>query len=560
MDDILLAIRLGTNGAPALHQRRAPTEWRSPGIRRSLSARIDRCVDEPLRRFGLETLSQLLGIPFVVTNATRPDLYYGFDPLIGRSARVWIRAELSSDWSHRPPLVAMLSGVPVVLSEDAPRTLVDRNRIEFDLILATAYWASLTSERHITHRDAHGRVPALASVLGQYDLTHRPPVHAYAALVSRMFGLSTESANVVPRWPDGKQWAALITHDVDLPERAPLARSLLKELIRPRTFRRRDALYALRAEVARFGLRECLFKGPTRRKEWDFARLCDWQRKANLRSAFYFATINRRDGHPCDVDYDIAQSRYGELIRSLSSDGFEIGLHASYCTVTEGPDVGAQLAKMPSASQPVNGVRHHYLQLNHADPMSSLIEHADSRLRYDSSIGFNDAPGFRAGLAMPFHPFDADRGVRRDFVELPMTLADMHLPTHDAAAAIRVVRDHLNCVRSVGGLAVLNWHVGHTMTHPGWRAGLIEAIENLRQDSTVWTPKPSEMAEWWIERTASMDRAAESLSELDDSSDVFEWPMATKTTLREMPSNLAAGRVPVDRSRVFDLMPLAESA
>ncbi|MBI5763696.1 MAG: hypothetical protein HZA51_09265 [Planctomycetes bacterium] len=560
MDDILLAIRLGTNGTPTLHQRRAPTDWNAGGVRRSLSTRMDRCVDEPLRRFGLDTLSQMLGIPFVVTNASRPDLYYGFDPLIGRSARVWIRAERSSDWSHRPPAITMLSGVPVVFSEDVPRTLVDRNRIEFDLILATAYWVSLTSERHSSHRDAHGRVPALASVLGQHDLTHRPPVHAYAALVSRMFGLSAESTNVLPRWPDGKQWAALLTHDVDLPERAPLARSFVKEFLRPRNIRRRDALYALRAEVARFGLRESLINGPTRRKEWDFARLCDLQREANLRSAFYFATINRRDGHPCDVDYDIDQTRYGNLIRSLSSDGFEIGLHASYCTVSEGPDVSVQLAKMPPAALPITGVRHHYLQLNHADPMSTLIDHSDARLRYDSSIGFNDAPGFRAGLAMPFHPFDATCSVRRDFVELPMTLADMHLPTHDAAAGIQIVRKHLECVRGVGGLAVLNWHVGHSMTHPGWRAGLIEAIELLRQDSSVWTPTPSEMAEWWIERTAAMDRAAERFDPLDASSDVLEWPQAAKSTSRVPPSTLAAGRVPVDRRREYDLMPLAESA
>jgi hypothetical protein len=510
-----------------------------------LVARLDHALDDPQRRYGLRLLTQSLGVPVVVYPSSRPDLYYGFDPLIGRSARVWIRPASESFSSRHPPRLTLINDVPVLHQGDAPLTVVDRNRIEFDMLQASAYWTTLASEQQATHRDSHRRVPANASLLGIHDLLHRPPIHGYCELLSRLLWPSGAPSVLLTHWPNGRKWAALITHDVDLPERTPIARSLLKELIRPRSMQRRDALYALRAEIMRHGLFECLFAGPTNRREWDFGRLCDKERRSGIRSAFYFATINRRTGHPNDVDYDIQLRRYQRLLGSLNDNGFEIGLHAAYSTAANLPDVADQLARLTSPRRlNVHGIRHHYLQLDPDDPMRTLRDHAAAGLSYDSSIGFNDAPGFRAGINLPFHPYHSDTANMIAFVELPMTLADMHLPTHDTAAAMDAVRSHLECVRSLGGLAVLNWHVGHSQTHPGWRAGYMEACDILRRDPNVWTPTPAELAHWWIHRTAELDRAATDFEETDVEEPELIWPRQVRSSAPPFAMALSAGRLP----------------
>lgn len=510
-----------------------------------LVARMDAAIDDPLRRYGLRLLTQSIGVPVVVHPSASPDLYYGFDPLIGRTARVWIRPEWEAFTSRHPPQLTLMNDVPVLHQGDAPLTLVDRNRIEFDMLLASAYWTTLASEQQATHRDSHRRVPANASLLGANDLLHRPPLHSYCNLLSRLLWPSGAPSTLLPRWPNGHKWAALLTHDVDLPERAPISRSLLKELIRPRSLCRRDAFYALRAEIMRHGLFECLLAGPTKRREWDFGRLCEQERRSGIRSAYYFATINRRIGHDCDVDYDIRLPRYQHLLDSLRDNGFEIGLHAAYSTISNQPNVVDQLNRLTSPTrQNVRGIRHHYLQLDHDDPMRTLRDHAAAGLTYDSTIGFNDAPGFRAGINLPFHPFHSGTAAMNGFIELPMTLADMHLPHHDTAVAMDSVRSHLECARALGGLAVLNWHVGHSQTHPGWRAGYIEACEVLRRDPTVWTPTPTEMADWWIHRTAELDRAATDFTTTQVEEVDLMWPGRLRAAAPPFSNELSAGRVP----------------
>lgn len=85
-----------------------------------------------------------------------------------------------------------------------------------------------------------------------------------------------------------------------------------------------------------------------------------------------------------------------------------------------------------------------------------------------------------------------------------MTLADMHLPTRDSAAAIERALAHLAIVREMGGMAVLNWHVGNWHSKPGWCESFKAICEVIRDDGTVWAPAPSQAADWWRYRSGQL--------------------------------------------------------
>jgi len=328
---------------------------------------------------------------------------------------------------------------------------------------------------------------------------------AYARLIAERLWPNGRPPQLLPRWPDGHKYAVIMTHDVDRPERASLGRALFREVLGPRSLTRRQAWYALRAEIRSYGIIQSLLAGPTRRREWDFEKLCALEDAHSIRSAFYFAVVHRSVGHSCDVDYHLDLPRYLRLFKKLQSRGFEVGLHAGYSTRWGWPPISQQAAHLSQLRrETTRGVRHHYLQVNHDDPMQSLFEHADAGLLYDSSIGFNDAPGYRAGTALPYSPFHATRGTASGFVELPMTLADMHLPTRDESTAVETVRHHLDNARRLGGMAVLNWHVGHWHRDPAWRAAFIAACEFVGNDPTAWTPTPAQAAQWWMDRQARL--------------------------------------------------------
>ena len=199
------------------------------------------------------------------------------------------------------------------------------------------------------------------------------------------------------------------------------------------------------------------------------------------------------------MTYDASRRRYRSLFRYLTAGGWEVGVQASYLAGSDAALIRSQAGRLAElAGAGAVGVRHHYLRLDCDDPMRSLARHADAGLLYDATVGFNDCPGFRAGVALPYQLFDQDAGAVRPFVELPMTLADMHLPRDDSETAVAMILDHLETVRSLGGLAVLNWHVGHWESDPAWRAAYCAACRYVAEDADVWVAPAGDLARWYL--------------------------------------------------------------
>ena len=88
--------------------------------------------------------------------------------------------------------------------------------------------------------------------------------------------------------------------------------------------------------------------------------------------------------------------------------GLEVGLHASYtCLADEGllAQERAELARLLGG--PVAGNRHHYLRL----PWHAGIRALDRLgFSYDTTLGYAERPGPRAGLSFPFRPWDIAAG------------------------------------------------------------------------------------------------------------------------------------------------------
>jgi peptidoglycan/xylan/chitin deacetylase (PgdA/CDA1 family) len=474
---------------------------------------VEPSADGDHRRYGLEQLLRVVGARPVFDPCLAPTIYYGSKPVVGATAALWIPAEPDRDDEDQPLRPIVIDGVPVLCRGPAPTRLFQDNRLTFDVAAATAFWLTLRSERHIAQRDSHGRVPARASLLAAGGRLDRPPVQLYANLLADRLRPHLSADAREPRWPDGKRYAVSLTHDVDDPESPNRLRRLFKEMLSDGPRPRRAAYWDIRAEIRRRGFLDAALAPSSRPIEWEFARFCKLEQQHGLRSAFYFAVVNRRGGHPLDVAYDASRAKYRNLLKRLSADGWELGLHAGYLTRLARPGVKWQVDRLTSLSgERVEGVRHHYLQLDRGAPMGSLVAHAGAGLSYDTSIGFNDEPGFRAGTALPFQPYDAATGLACPFVELPMSLADTHLPTHDEETAVEIVIRHLEAVRSLGGLAVLNWHVGHWYRDPAWRTAYQAACRFVAQDEDVWTARPGDVAQWWLthpSRAYPKDRGTE---------------------------------------------------
>ncbi|MEX2210965.1 MAG: polysaccharide deacetylase family protein [Gaiellaceae bacterium] len=304
-------------------------------------------------------------------------------------------------------------------------------------------------------RDAHGRFPAAASSLDPLD----PPLERLRAQ------LGVEP----PRWR-GARFAVALTHDVDTPWR----------------WTRRG----LRLAAGRKDLR-ALARAPLHRlrgtdPNWSFERIRELE--AGARSTFFVMT-----GFGHRADPEPYSDRLPRLVESLA--GAEIGLHGSYRAADEPARLTEEKAALERAAGRVGGQRFHYLRLN-------LDAVAAAGFRYDSTLGFSDAIGFRAGIAQPFRPW----GTR--LVEIPLAVMDVTLAEQrylglSAKAAEPQIVSLLDWAAEHGGGFAILWHTDRfdRPTARGWdrlyervlaavreRGGVCLSAGELAEEADAWLP------------------------------------------------------------------------
>jgi peptidoglycan/xylan/chitin deacetylase (PgdA/CDA1 family) len=261
-------------------------------------------------------------------------------------------------------------------------------------------------------------------------------------------------------------------------------------------------------------LRTLARAGRARDPYWNFERWAGEESRRGFRSCFYFCPPAPRTRHEYDAHYTMDDTLEFEgrrttvrgMVRALAERGFEIGLHGAYLSHLDTEELAREKRQIEEAlGQPVAGIRQHFLRFEAARTWPAQ---ARAGFGYDTTLGYNEAIGFRAGIAAPFPAWDAERGAPLDMLELPLTAMDGALfrtMKLDAAAAAAKVREHLERVEAVGGLAVLLWHPNAAAEEhfPGWWPCYLAALDHIAARS-AWVATPAEIAAWWRERNVRL--------------------------------------------------------
>lgn len=356
--------------------------------------------------------------------------------------------------------------------------------------------------------DRHGRLRAGSAVAASRLATTVPIINIIADQLAiecrRRF-----SVVPLPRWPDGRRAAIALSHDVDRPERY----AAVGDLWRPWRMRRapRTRLTAtLRLAAERLTDRRA-------DDHWAFDELMALEDRHGVRSTVLFSVTphHARFGSTLDPAYDASGARYRRVFERLTAGGWEIGLHASY-RAFERPDrlAGERRRLAELAGVEIQGLRHHYWQLG-PNPTLTFRGQEAAGFMYDASIGFNDAPGFRRGIALPFHVFDHDLGRPLRILEMPTTLMDGNLfyQGMERRSATAAAIAHLETVRQHGGLGVVDWH-SHASARSNrrfesWGETYEDLLVWLSDQPDIWTAPLGQIAEWWRSRAGRLRALAE---------------------------------------------------
>jgi hypothetical protein len=364
----------------------------------------------------------------------------------------------------------MPHGLPVLFARDLGDGSLFRaepGRVSFGLDFFGAAFFLLTRYEELACpvRDDHGRFPAHASLAGRCNVIERPVVDEYAEVVW---------AAMQRLWPrlvrrDGDRRPCL-THDVDRPfgTDRPLARQL-RSAGADLVLRRDPVLAGRRLMAALRGRSGGVVSDPFDTFDW----LMDVSERYGTRSAFYF--VAGRTDVRMDPRYSVDDPRIRRLLRRIANRGHEVGLHASYGSYRSTEAVRREFEALRRAAeaegvrQEIWGGRQHFLRWE-APTTWQVWE--DAGLAYDSTVGFADQAGFRAGTSSEFRVFNLRTRTALRLRERPLALMDgtlfgrryMHL-SH--AAATRVAARIAGRSRVCGGSPVLLWHNDSVMGTAG---------------------------------------------------------------------------------------------
>jgi hypothetical protein len=318
----------------------------------------------------------------------------------------------------------------------------------------------------------------------------------------------------IPPIPEGHHFIACLTHDIDHPVLRNhfcdhtmvgfLYRATIGTAVD--VFCRKKSLTDLRINWAAALRLPFIYLGMAK----DFWREFDHyvEMEAGLASTYFVIPTRDYPGRPFAgssvarraVRYDVSDVR-PQLQRIISS-GCEVGLHGidTWVDSTKGREERSRVTQALDTS--VTGVRMHWLFFDEASP--AVLERAG--FLYDSTVGYNETVGFRAGTAQVYRPLGAT-----NLLELSLHIMDtalffpgfLGLSEEDAW---RVVERFIDDLGQFGGALTVNWHDRSIAPERLWDGFYLKLVRELKSRG-AWFATAQQAVSWFRKRRTAVVEA-----------------------------------------------------
>lgn len=331
-----------------------------------------------------------------------------------------------------------------------------------------------------------------------------PTLDLHIALLRELICSTGVALVEVPPVPFGYNFITCLTHDIDHPlvRRHKFDHTMFGFLYRATAgsvidFIRgrasastllRNWFAALKLPLVHLGLATDFWS--------DFDRYTEIER--DCPSTFFVIPFKDRPGLTSD---GLARQRRGAAygasdvvgqLRKLMSANCEVGLHGidAWVDNEKGCEEFSEIRSITGV--PDIGVRMHWLLFDGKSPV--LLERAGAS--YDSTVGYNETVGYRAGTNQVYKPLNAV-----ELLELPLLIMDtalffpsyLHLSPKDATARINEIIDTAG---KHGGCVTVNWHDRSIAPERLWTNTYTSLVEESRGRG-AWFATASQATAWF---------------------------------------------------------------
>ncbi len=333
------------------------------------------------------------------------------------------------------------------------------------------------AEQCSTAEDRFARVPPSVNALVAAGLDRQPIVSQAAVLLrdAVVRAAGSRTVRLVQPWPDGKRWAAALTHDLDVVSLWPAFTALrVAELVRKRDGRR---IAAVLSAAVRAVVRDPVLDAVTTvlAVEQKYGVLSTWFVLCGTPTAGSFLAG--------DLTYRPESARARAIVATVAQSHNAIGLHGSFAT-SNGSDVfRGQRARLELLTdRPALGVRQHFLRMRPGLTQAAMCA---AGFTYDSTFGFADRNGFRLGVADAIPAWSESRQCALPLQLIPFCWMDRALSKYmgveDPAEWIADAASMADAARAVDGLWVGIWHpnLAPALGFPGATDAFLQLVLQL---------------------------------------------------------------------------------
>lgn len=313
--------------------------------------------------------------------------------------------------------------------------------VESDIVASTFFMLSRWEETLEIERDVHDRFLGKNSVAYKNGFLEKPVVNQYVEILWAFLrkvktGLTRKK----------QKFEIVPTHDVDIPFLYPNLvyglRTVLRYLVSPTYFW--DGINYLKA----------YFKGEDPYDTHDI--FLEGAEKLGVKAHFFFMAGSQNKFDPRD---QLTHPKVKNLIEKIKDRGHLIGFHPSYKSYNDSSIFSQEKKRLEKViGQQVETGRQHYLRF--VNPTTwNLWE--NENMKWDSTMSYADAIGFRNGVCYPFPVFDIQKRKKLNLIERPLILMEGTLGLYldiTLEAAKNRVEELMNQVKRYDGEFVFLWH------------------------------------------------------------------------------------------------------
>ncbi len=213
-------------------------------------------------------------------------------------------------------------------------------------------------------------------------------------------------------------------------------------------------------------------------------KVLQYEENAGLKSMMNFFSDQQKKNLKrwlFDPSYDLKNKNLQAFIKKLIEKDFIVGIHPGFDTWNNQSLMISQIEFLSKViDHTVVSCRQHWLRFSW--DITWNVQYT-AGIRFDTTMMFNDRPGFRVSAALKYNPWDHVSNESHMILSLPSVMMDSHFYDYSFMTDLEReanMSEWINEIKFVKGDSAVLWHP-HTLANDyGWENGFLQLLKLIK--------------------------------------------------------------------------------